>query len=125
LGLNLLATGVSIYLILGYFKGWPTKAKFYLVLLVLSLAPLRVTLRVGQMSLIITALLLGTVLAESRKKKYLAGVLLGVSLCKFTLSFPFFLYFLWKKDWKIVTAAIVGNVGPHSAICSSIAVIAD
>lgn len=105
LGLNLLATGVSIYLVLGYFKGWPTKAKFYLVLLVLSLAPLRVTLRVGQMSLIITALLLGTVLAESRNKKYLAGVLLGVSLCKFTLSFPFFLYFLWKKEWKIVAAA--------------------
>jgi hypothetical protein len=80
--------------------------KFYFALLVVSLAPFRVTLRVGQMSLIITALILGTLLAQTRKKRFLAGVLLGFSLCKFTLSFPFFLYFLWKKDWKIVTAAL-------------------
>lgn len=106
LGINLLATAVSIYLVLCYFKGWPTKVKFNLALLVLSLAPFRVMLRVGQISLIVTALVLGTLLAESRKRKYLAGILLGLSLCKYTLSFPFFLYFLWKKDWKIVTAAV-------------------
>lgn len=106
LGVNLLATGVSIHLVLCYFKGWPARAKFYLALLVLGLAPFRVTLRVGQISLIITALLLGAILAHSRKRKYLAGVLLGISLCKFTLSFPFFVYFLWKKQWKILTAAL-------------------
>jgi hypothetical protein len=106
LGINLLATGVSIHLVLSYFNSWPAKVKFYLALLVLSLAPFRVTLRVGQISLIVTALLLGTLLAQKRERKYLAGVLLGLSLCKFTLSFPFFLYFLWKKEWKILAAAI-------------------
>lgn len=107
LGINLLATGVSIHLVLCCFKSWTTKVKFYLALLVLSLASFRVTLRVGQISLIVTALLLGTLLAQSRNRKCLAGVLLGISLCKFTLSFPFFLYFLWKKEWKILTAAIL------------------
>jgi hypothetical protein len=107
LGINLLATGISIHLVLSYFNGWPAKAKLYLALLVLSLAPFRVTLRVGQISLIITALVLGTILAHSRGRKYLAGVLLGLSLCKFTLSFPFFLFFLWKKEWKILAAAVL------------------
>jgi len=106
LGINLLATGVSIHLVLSYFNSWPTKVKFYLALLVLSLAPFRVTLRVGQISLIVTALLLGTLLARSRKRKYLAGVLFGISLCKFTLGFPFLIYFLWKKEWKILAAAV-------------------
>ena len=106
LGINLLAAGTSAYLVLTYFEGWPRKAKYYLVLLVVSWAPFRVTLRVGQISLIITALLLGTLLARSRNRPYLAGVLLGISACKFTLSFPFFLYFLWKREWKILIAAI-------------------
>ena len=105
LGLNLLAAGVSIYLVLCYFTDWPGKAKYYLALLVVSWAPFRVTLRVGQISLIVAALLLGTLLARSRKRKYLAGILLGISMCKFTLSFPFFLYFLWKKEWKMLIAA--------------------
>ncbi|HKY05598.1 MAG TPA: glycosyltransferase family 87 protein, partial [Blastocatellia bacterium] len=106
LGLNLAAAAISIYLVLRYFKGWPPRAKFYLALALLSLAPFRVTLRVGQISLIITALLLGAILARARNRKYLAGALLGISLCKFTLSFPFFLYFLWKKEWKMLAAAI-------------------
>lgn len=106
LGINLLATGTSIYLALSYFSDWPARAKYYLALLVVSWAPFRVTLRVGQISLIITALILGALVARSRKRKYLAGVLLGLSLCKFTLSFPFFLYFLWKKEWRALAAAI-------------------
>lgn len=106
LGINLLATGASICLVLSYFNGWPARAKYYLALLVVSWAPFRVTLRVGQTSLIITALLLGALVGRSLGRKYLAGALLGLSLCKFTLSFPFFLYFLWKKEWKILAAAI-------------------
>ncbi len=106
LAINLVAVSISIPLVYGYFKNWPARAKLYLALAVLSLAPFRVTLRVGQISLIITALLLGAILARSRNKKYLAGLLLGISLCKFTLSFPFFLYFLWKKEWKLLAAAV-------------------
>lgn len=105
LGINLLATSASIFLLLRYFNSWPGRAKYYLVLLFVSWAPFRVTLRVGQISLIITALLLGTLLARSRNRKYLAGVLLGISMCKFTLSFPFLLYFLWKREWKMLIAA--------------------
>lgn len=106
LGINLLAAGTCICLVLSYFSGWPARAKYYLALLMVSWAPFRVTLRVGQLSLVITALILGALVARSRKRPYLAGVLLGLSLCKFTLSFPFFLYFLWKKEWRALAAAI-------------------
>jgi hypothetical protein len=106
LGINLLATGTCIYLVLCYFNDWPRRAKYYLVLLLVSWAPFRVTLRVGQISLIITAVLLGALVARSRKRMFLAGVLLGLSLCKFTLTLPFVLYFLWKREWKILTVAV-------------------
>ena len=106
LGVNLLAAGICIWLALVYFKGWPFRARYYLALLMVSWAPFRVGLRVGQLSLIITALILGSFVARSRKRKYLAGVLLGLALCKFTLSFPFFLYFLWKKEWRSLATAV-------------------
>ena len=106
LGINLLAALTCICLVLCYFNAWPARAKYYLALLLVSWAPFRVTLRVGQLSLIITALILGALVARSRKRKYLAGVLLGLSLCKFTLSFPFFLYFLWKREWKSLAVTI-------------------
>src|SRR4030095_14404433 len=73
----------------------------------LSWAPYRVTLRVGQISLIVVALLLGSVLSWKRDKRILAGLLVGLSLCKYPLSLPFLLYFVWRKEWKIGAIALV------------------
>ena len=106
LGINLLAAGASVFIVLSCYKEWPARAKYYLILFAASWAPFRVTLRVGQISLVITALLLGALLARRRNRKYLAGVLLGISMCKFTLSFPFFVYFVWKKEWRMLIAAV-------------------
>jgi hypothetical protein len=73
----------------------------------LSWAPFRVTVRVGQISLFILALLLGSLLARRGGKAVLAGALLGLSLCKYTLTLPFVLYFAWKREWKLVSSAVL------------------
>jgi hypothetical protein len=65
------------------------------------------TVRNGQISLMVMALLLGALLARKRNKNFLAGALLGLSLCKYTLTFPFLLYFVWKREWKLVSTAIL------------------
>jgi hypothetical protein len=55
----------------------------------------------------IVAILLGALLARQRKRDFLAGALLGLSLCKYSLTFPFFLYFVWRREWKIVSTAML------------------
>lgn len=108
LGLNLLAAGLTIYLAILLVGGeWSLKARFYLSAFFLSLASLRVTLRNGQLSLLVTALLLGALCARKNGQKVLAGVLLGLSLCKYPLSFPFVLYLLWRKEWKTLAVTVL------------------
>ena len=86
---------------------WPAKTRVVLAAFFIALAPFRVTLRNGQISLMVMALLLGALLARKRNKNYLAGALLGLSLCKYTLTLPFFLYFAGKREWKLVSAAVL------------------
>jgi hypothetical protein len=64
-------------------------------------------LRNGQIGLMVMTLLLGALLARKRNKNFLAGALLGLSLCKYTLTFPFFLYFFCKREWKVVSTAVL------------------
>lgn len=106
--LNLAAASLCVYLAIKLFgEKWPAEARYFLAAFLLSWAPFRVTLRDGQISLIITALLLGALLARKRKRTWLGGALLGFALCKYPLSYAFFLYFIWRKEWKIVGMAIV------------------
>lgn len=91
--LTLGVTGLCIYLAIKLIgPEWPWQAKYFLLFLVVSWAPFRVTLRNGQITMLIVALLLGSLLAWRRNKRVLSGVLLGFALCKYTLSFPFLLY---------------------------------
>jgi hypothetical protein len=104
--LNLAMTGLSTYLAIKLFGDeWPWRIKLLLVCFALTWAPFRVTLRNGQITLLILALLLGSLLAWRHNRRVLAGVLLGLALCKYTLSFPFIFYFVWQKQWKVILAA--------------------
>lgn len=104
--LNLVATmWINYAAIQLWGKNWPARARYYFLALLVISAPFRVTLRNGQLSLIICALLLGALLARKLGKDYLAGCLLGLALCKYSLSLPFVLYFAWKKEWKIMAPA--------------------
>lgn len=108
IGLNLIAAGLILFFVKQLWGAtWPTKAHLYLGAYLFSMAPFRVTVRYGQISLIVIALLLGAFVARKRNQKVLAGVLAGLSLCKYPLTLPFFLYFALKKEWKIVAVAIL------------------
>lgn len=88
-------------------KLWSVKTQVALAAAFIAIAPFRVTLRNGQISLIVMALLMGALLARSRNKSFLAGALLGLSLCKYTLALPVFLYFCSKREWKLISTAIL------------------
>jgi hypothetical protein len=108
IAVNLITTAIIILLIKKLWGDtWPAKAPLYLAALLLCWAPFRVTVRNGQISLIVTALLLGALLEWKRGAKILAGLLLGLSLCKYPLTLPFALYFVWRREWKIVAAAVL------------------
>jgi len=106
--LKLAATALSLWMTIKLWGGdWPVRIRIYLAAFLLSWAPFRVTMRVGQISLFILALLLGAILARQRNRTILAGLLTGFSLCKYTLSFPFVLYFAWKREWRMVATALI------------------
>jgi hypothetical protein len=106
--INLLTTVAILVLTKKLFgDDWNWKAQFYLGALLLVWAPFRVTLRMGQISLLITASLLAGLLARSRKKYVCGGIFLGLALSKYSLTLPFFLYFLCKKEWKMVITAVL------------------
>jgi hypothetical protein len=109
LGLNLAAAGLCLKLLVRLWgANWTTRTVWRLAAVFVSWAGFRATLRNGQLSLLITALVLGALLARMKKREFLSGALLGLSLSKYSLSFPFFLYFIWKREWKIaVTATLV------------------
>lgn len=109
---NLLATVAILLLVKRLWGGaWPAKALLYLAALVMCWAPFRVTVRYGQISLIVTALVLGALLACRRGASVLAGLLLGLSLCKYPLTLPFALYFVWRREWKIAAVAVLTVAG--------------
>ena len=106
--LNIAATMLSLHFVIKLWgKQWPIKARLLLAAFFVAFAPFRVTLRNGQISLMVMTLLLGALLARKRNKNFLAGALLGLSLCKYTLTFPFLLYFFWKREWKVVSTAVL------------------
>lgn len=108
LALNVASAVLSLHFVNKLWgERWPLKARLVLAAFFIASAPFRVTLRNGQISLIVTALLLGALLARKRNKNFLAGALLGISLCKYTLTLPFFLYFGCKREWKLVSAAVL------------------
>jgi glycosyl transferase family 87 len=106
--INLAATALSLYLVFKLWGSeWPVKPRLYFAAFFLTWAPFRVTLRNGQISLMILALLLGALLARRKKREFLAGALLGLTLAKYSLIFPFVLYFVWRREWKILSTAIL------------------
>src|SRR5262249_1938876 len=81
LAIKIAATGLCLWLTIKMWGAdWPVRTRLYLAAFLLSWAPFRVTLRVGQISLMIMALLLGVLLARQRKRDFLSGALLSLSL---------------------------------------------
>ena len=85
---------------------WPVRVTVGVCLLFLAWAPFRVTLRNGQISILILAALLASLALRAGGKQALAGVLFGLALAKYSLTLPFLLYFIWKREWRLVAVSL-------------------
>lgn len=71
----------------------------------LCFIPVFDALWVGQITILITALIVGAWAAYKAERPLVTGVLLGIAV--WTKFYPalFLVYFLWKRDWRVIGAA--------------------
>jgi hypothetical protein len=67
-------------------------------------------LRAGNISSIVAALVVWCLVLAKRDRNVAAGILLGISTIKPTISALFFLYFLFKKRWKILGLCLITSL---------------
>lgn len=76
-----------------------------LFLVLLALYTVQYDLLFGQMSILLTAILLGVLLCLRNNRNVLAGVLVGVSVAIKLITWPLMIYFALKKDWRALIAS--------------------
>src|SRR5262249_9589560 len=107
LAVNLAATGLILWMAVGLWgRQWTTREKLFLCSLFLVWASFRITVRNGQLSLLITTLILGFIWMRRQERASAAGILLGLSLIKYPVSFLFLVYTLWKREWRTAGIAL-------------------
>jgi hypothetical protein len=70
-----------------------------------------VDLLFGQLTILLTTLLFGTLLAIRKDQKLLAGILLGLTISIKMFTWPLIIYFVFKKDWRTVISSCITAVG--------------
>lgn len=79
--------------------------------LLLSWYPVMVDLLYGQLSILITTLLLVALLALRKDKKILAGLVIGLSVAIKMFTWPLIIYFALKKDWRTLLTSCLTAIG--------------
>jgi Glycosyltransferase family 87 len=79
--------------------------------LLLAWYPVMVDLLYGQLTILLTTLLLAALLALRSNKKVLAGVLIGLSVAIKMYTWPLIIYFALKKDWRTFISSITSLIG--------------
>jgi hypothetical protein len=82
-----------------------------LFFVLLSWYPIMVELHEGQLSILLTVLLLAMLLALRKERRILAGTLIGLSVAIKIITWPLFIYLFWKKDWRTLVAASITTLG--------------
>jgi len=94
---------------------WNGKKKIFvsilLFFLLLAWYPVMVDLLLGQLSILLTFLLLVGLLALRKGHRVLGGVVLGVSVAIKMITWPLIVYFAFKKDWRTVISSILTILG--------------
>jgi hypothetical protein len=65
----------------------------------------------GQLTILLTTLILAALLAFRKDHKILAGVLVGFSVAIKMFTWPLIIYFIVKKDWRTVISSCLTVVG--------------
>ena len=73
--------------------------------------PIMVDLLYGQLTILLTALVLAAFLALRKDQKILAGILIGFSMAIKMYTWPLIVYFAVKKDWRTFMANCLTFVG--------------
>lgn len=87
-------------------KQWLISEKCLLAFIFYTIYGTRNTLSSGQLSLLIIALMVASLLTYD-KYKILSGILFGIALSKYSLALPLLLLFIYMKELKIITIALI------------------
>ena len=82
-----------------------------ILFLMLAWYPVMVDLLYGQLTILLTTLILAALLASRKDQKILAGVLIGLSVAIKMFTWPLIVYFAVKKDWRMVVSSCITVVG--------------
>ncbi len=110
--INILIAFVIPILILNYLKRTNLTIPIYFYpLSILIFFSLNMTSRGiianGQNGLLIFLFILLSLMTADRRKLTLSGIFLGFALSKYNLVFPVFIYFIIKKEYRILITAII------------------
>ena len=83
----------------------------FIYFLLLAWYPVMVDLLFGQMTIILTTLVLAALLALRKNRKVLAGILIGFSVALKMFTWPIIIYFAIKKDWRAFISSAITVIG--------------
>jgi hypothetical protein len=83
----------------------------FILFLLLTWYPVMVDLLYGQLTILLTALLLAALLAFKKDQKVLAGLLIGLSISIKMITWPLIIYFALKKEWRTVLSSGITALG--------------
>lgn len=108
--LNLLFAGLVFWLVVEKMPfpnvSLERRTKTLIFLLFFNLSPTRIAIENGQITLLVIALMLVSILLADRSWP-LAGFLLGMALSKYSVSLPVVLFFLYHRKFRIVLTAFL------------------
>ncbi len=90
---------------------WPWPILVFILLL--AWFPIMVDLLYGQLSILMTLLILASLLALRKDNNILAGVLIGISVAIKLITWPIVLYFALKRDWRAFFASCITIIGSN------------
>ncbi|MFN8636842.1 MAG: glycosyltransferase family 87 protein [Chloroflexota bacterium] len=84
----------------------PEPAGLLMALTLVSLPAIRQSFEEGQLNVVVAAGMVGCWAARRSGRSGLAGVLLGAAFSLKPIPGLFFLYYAWRRDWRLVGAAV-------------------
>jgi hypothetical protein len=84
----------------------PVLQEFFLFLIYFNFSATRIAIENGQTTLLVFLLMM-VALIFSKRAWYISGLALGLALSKYSLSIPIFLFFLYKKNFKVLFLALL------------------
>jgi hypothetical protein len=79
--------------------------------IMLAWYPVMRELALGQLSILVALLFLAALVALHKGQRILAGVLIGLSIAIKVIAWPLIIYFIFKKDWKVVISSVITTIG--------------